>query len=283
MISIGLMSGTSMDGLDICLSDIHINENDDIEYNIIDFMTFSYPQKIKNNIISIINGDDSKIKETDNDLGRFFLEKTILFLNNKEIELISSHGQTISHENKKYSRQIGNPEFLRNYYNVPVYYNFRIDDILNNGTGAPLVPYLDWVLFKNSNVDILAINIGGISNLTYIPRNSSKNMVKGFDMGPGMCLIDLFVRNEWNENFDYHGELSSKGKINKKLLNRAINIISDITGKDSDQSKVLLSKSNGNVKSAIIMSVLKVSQSESLKLINKYHGNIRSILRNEVK
>ena len=224
MISIGLMSGTSMDGLDICLSDIQINESDDIEYNIIDFITFSYPQKIKNNIISIINGDDSKIKETDNDLGRFFLEKTILFLNNKEIELISSHGQTISHENKKYSRQIGNPEFLRNYYNVPVYYNFRIDDILNNGTGAPLVPYLDWVLFKNSNVDILAINIGGISNLTYIPRNSSKNMVKGFDMGPGMCLIDLFVRNEWNENFDCHGELSSKGKINKKLLKKFLEV-----------------------------------------------------------
>ena len=224
MISVGLMSGTSMDGLDICLNDIQIDHNENIQYNIIDFMTYSYPQSIKNNIIDTINGHNSKITELDNNLGRFFLEKTILFLNNKKIDLISSHGQTITQQNKKYSKQIGNPEFLSNHFNVPIYYDFRTDDILNNGTGAPLVPYLDWLLFKNSNIDIVAINIGGISNLTYIPKNSSKSMVQGFDMGPGMCLIDLFVRNKWNKNFDYYGELSSKGKINNILLKKLLEI-----------------------------------------------------------
>ena len=153
----------------------------------------------------------------------FFLNKTKLFLKNKKINLISSHGQTVSHQDGEYSIQIGNPKFMSEYYKVPVIYDFRFNDIENNGSGAPLVPYLDWVLFKNHNKNVIAINIGGISNVTYIPKKSLESNVLGFDMGPGMCLIDLYVRLNWDMNFDSDGFFASKGKINNNLLNRLMN------------------------------------------------------------
>lgn len=217
MIVLGLMSGTSMDGLDCCLSDIKIDEFNNIKFNILDYKTYSYSTNIKNRIIESIN--NKNYADINKKLGRFFLEKSIVFLKNKEIDLIASHGQTVSHVNKKYSIQIGNPKFLKEHFKVPVLYDFRKNDILNNGTGAPLVPFLDWILFENEKTDILTLNIGGISNITYIPLNKDKNSIIGFDTGPGMCLVDLFVRRYWNKNFDKDGYLSTKGKICTDLLN----------------------------------------------------------------
>ena len=122
---------------------------------------------------------------------------------------------------------------------------------------------------------LISTNVGPeiIAGSTRLKAGTATKMILNMISTASMIKLNKVYRN-------YMVDLTVS---NKKLLNRAINIISAITGKDSDQSKDLLSKSNGNVKSAIIMSVLKVSQSESLKLINKYHGNIRSILRNEVK
>ena len=212
-----------MDGLDCCLSNIDINENNEIAFEIIDSITYPYTKRIKATIIKTIENKNFNNNYLDDLLGIFFLNKTKLFLKNKKINLISSHGQTLSHKDGEYSIQIGNPKFMSEYYKIPVIYDFRFNDIENHGSGAPLVPYLDWILFKNYNKNVISINIGGISNITYIPKKSVESMVVGFDMGPGMCLIDLYVRLNWNIDFDSNGFLASKGKINNNLLQNLMN------------------------------------------------------------
>ena len=217
---LGLMSGTSMDGLDCCISNIDIDKNYNFNYEILDYKTFPFNSKLKKMIcLSLGNAQKNIVHLCNEELGYFFLEKAKIFLNSKKVDLISIHGQTISHVDKVESIQIGNPKYLYNYFKVPVCFNFREKDIELGGCGAPLIPFLDWLLFKTYNYDIITINIGGISNITYIPMSSEKSKVVGFDTGPGMSLIDEFVKKEFNLDYDCEGLLSQKGQVDTKLLN----------------------------------------------------------------
>ena len=216
---LGLMSGTSMDGLDCCLSKIYLDKTYNFKYEIIDFQTYSYSKKTKQIIKNALSCNDKKIELADQYLGDLFFQISKKFLKNKKIDLIGTHGQTIFHQDKVKSIQIGNPHILKKYFKVPVIYNFREKDILNGGNGAPLVPFLDWLLFNKYKNDVILINIGGISNISYIKKNASKDEVIGFDVGPGMCLIDQFCNYAWNENLDYNAKFSAKGTINETLLN----------------------------------------------------------------
>ena len=223
MFVLGLMTGTSMDGIDLCLADLEFREIDSLKFKIIDSITYQYPNQIKKNIIKSLNDSSYNYSDLSNQIGKFYLDKTIQFLKNRNIDLIASHGQTISHLSNKYSLQIGNPEYMSKYFRIPVVYNFRKKDIDFNGTGAPLVPYLDWLLFKNSKENVFTINLGGISNLTFIPRGGIRKNVIGFDMGPGMCLSDQYMRIFFNKKYDYFGGLASKGKVIEKLLDKLMN------------------------------------------------------------
>ncbi|MBI65459.1 MAG: hypothetical protein CMG64_04120 [Candidatus Marinimicrobia bacterium] len=218
MLVLGLMSGTSMDGLDCCLSDINISANDNLEFEIIDSSTIQYDKKTKNNIFEYISNKNIDLNNLDHFLGKIFLEISKEFLCDRKIELIASHGQTVSHIDKKSSLQIGNPKYLSDYYNIPIIYNFRKHDINAGGNGAPLVPYLDWMLFKNFNENIISINLGGISNFSFVKKRCKQSDVIGFDMGPGMCLIDLYVKYNWNIDFDDMGKFASQGVVSNKLL-----------------------------------------------------------------
>ena len=144
------------------------------------------------------------------------------FLERDKVDIICSHGQTISHNNKKYSIQLGNPKALHRNFNIPIVYNFRSNDIAFGGNGAPLVPFLDWLLFKNYNIKTIGLNIGGISNLSIINPLSKLKDVIGFDIGPGMCIIDKYVEKYWNIEYDIDGKLASKGIIDKELLDYLI-------------------------------------------------------------
>ena len=223
MFVLGLMTGTSMDGIDLCLADLEFREIDSLKFKIIDSITYQYPNQIKKNIVKSVNNSSYNYSDLSNQIGKFYLDKTIQFLKNRNIDLIASHGQTISHLSNIYSLQIGNPEYMSKYFSIPVVYNFRKKDIDFNGTGAPLVPYLDWLLFKNSKENVFTINLGGISNLTFIPRGGIRKNVIGFDMGPGMCLSDQYMRIFFNKKYDYFGRLSSKGKVIEKLLDKLMN------------------------------------------------------------
>ena len=218
------MSGTSMDGLDCCYADINISKKNDLKFKIINYQTIPFNTNIKKNISKVIGSDKKElIINCHNELGITFLNIVKKFIGKNNIELISMHGQTISHTNQVKTLQIGSPEYLYEYYKVPIAYDFRTRDIELGGNGAPLIPYLDWLLSKKIDKNILTLNLGGIANIAYVPSDSNRNEVIGFDTGPGMCLIDQYVQQHWNLNFDSNGDLARKGKIDFKLVEKLLN------------------------------------------------------------
>ena len=216
------MSGTSMDGLDMCLAEIYLDNNYVFEYHIID----SKYQEFDLNTIEFIKktiADNSYIDELNDYLGRKYLDIVKQYFCSNDLDIISMHGQTVVHIDKVKSIQVGNPEFLKSAFNVPVIYNFRHSDIEKGGNGAPLIPFLDWLLLRNYNTDVVTLNIGGISNISWIKKNGNISDVEGFDTGPGMSLIEEFVLLKWGFRYDKEGYLASQGKIDDNLLKELMN------------------------------------------------------------
>ena len=220
---LGLMSGTSMDGADLCIANLTIDNNDSLLYKIIDSTCVPYNKKTRKIIHDSIFYKSYSEDFVDSYLGDLFSKLINDFIRGKSIDLISSHGQTLSHKDKEYSIQVGNPTEIYNKTKIPVVSNFRQYDIKYGGNGAPLMPILDWFLFKNNKVNTMSLNIGGISNISLIGQNIKKKNIIGFDTGPGMCLIDRYVRIIWDKKYDKNGYLSNRGNINLKLLDFLMN------------------------------------------------------------
>ena len=215
----GMMSGTSMDSLDCCICDIQIKKNMIFDFKIIDKISFPFSIDIIDKIRSYVYEINNDYQKLDNYLGKFFFDLSKNFISNYEVDCISIHGQTIVHIDKVKSLQLVNPKYLFDYFGVPIVHNFRQKDIINGGNGAPLMPYLDWLIFKKYKMNYLTINLGGIANISFINENGSRDNILGFDIGPGMCLIDEYTNLKWNKLIDKDAKLSSSGKINKELLN----------------------------------------------------------------
>ena len=212
---LGLMSGTSMDGLDCCVADLEINKNN-LYFNIIHSDTYFYDDEMKQIIFDSVFKKSHSHDYLNDYLGNVFSVLISKILKKNKIDLISNHGQTISHIDKKYSIQISGSSIITQKFKIPVISDFRQDDIINGGNGAPLMPLLDWYLFNKSNV--ITINIGGISNISIIKKNKDRKNIIGFDTGPGMCLIDLYVKKYWNKGYDNNGLIASRGNIDKIML-----------------------------------------------------------------
>lgn len=206
-----------MDGLDMCLVDISLGQDYSFEYHIID----SNYEKFDSFTVELINKTINNIKyleDLNNHIGKLFSNIVDKYYSIEYIDAISMHGQTVRHLEKIESIQAGNPKFLYEKFNVPIIHNFRHADILEGGNGAPLMPFLDWLLFRKYNNDVVTLNIGGISNISFIKNNCDLNNVVGFDTGPGMSLIDEFTLLNWGIRYDKDGILARKGKINNDLL-----------------------------------------------------------------
>ena len=236
--SIGLMSGTSMDGVDISIiqSDGHFEF-----YNILD-KYFEYDFDLQENLIRlrnlIINKNDllknsEELRNLERKITVFHAEKInhVLLEFKNQIDLIGFHGQTIFHDpQKKISKQLGDGRLLSQLLRKKVVYNFRQKDIENGGQGAPLTPIFHYLLSNIINkkfkteFPIGFINIGGITNLTNIKSMSGnfENNITAFDLGPGNCLIDDWVRKNSNKKFDENGNISKAGKIDQLITNQII-------------------------------------------------------------
>ena len=139
---------------------------------------------------------------------------------NYKFELVGFHGQTIYHNAKeKISKQLGNGPLLSQLTKKKIVYNFRENDLKNGGQGAPLTPIFHKVLLKQKKNKLPAVilNIGGIANITII-ENFTKNNFKSYDVGPGNCLIDEWIRKNSDKNFDKNGKHSSSGTHNEIIL-----------------------------------------------------------------
>jgi len=222
-LSLGLMSGTSADGVDASI----IQSDGDTEYKLILDKYFAYNQEIYKNIHNLkekIN-DSKDLQNLSKKIQLLEKEITLFHINvvnkiiketNSNIDLIGFHGQTIFHNAKeKISKQLGNGKSLSKLTKQTVIYDFRQNDIKNGGHGAPLTPIFHKLLKKNFKIkNATFVNIGGITNITSIMDDK----MSGTDIGPGMCLIDRWIRKKANKNYDKDGMIAKSGKLNLKCL-----------------------------------------------------------------
>lgn len=228
---LGLMSGTSLDGLDIALVEIYETRKN-FHIKNISFKTYDYTQELKDKLLKNIDPEQAKLNDLSDinfELGYLFSDYILEFLKENnlktdDIDLIGSHGHTFFHSiknNKAISTfQLGDPSVIAQKTGITTVGDFRNADIALGGQGAPLVPFLDYVLFKKYNKNIALQNIGGISNFSYIPASGDLSKLFAFDTGPGNMIIDSMIKNISNGklNYDANGEMASKGKVNKDLL-----------------------------------------------------------------
>ena len=224
--SLGLMSGTSMDGVDASI----IQSDGETKYKVIIDKYFEYPQIIFENLTKLRDKIKSledlkklskEVKNIEKEITIFHAKAVnqILKKTKVKVDFIGFHGQTIYHNaEEKISRQLGDGKLLSKITKKTVIYNFRQNDLQNGGEGAPLTPIFNKLMCKNFYPEIF-LNIGGISNQATIGRNGD---LSASDIGPGMCLIDKWIRLKTKKQYDKKGTIAKSGKINKKILEKAL-------------------------------------------------------------
>lgn len=227
---VGLMSGTSLDGIDAALIKIK-DYGENTKVQLIDFINHEMPISIKNEIkecCDIEKSNVEKICSLNFKLGYLFAdavkevcEKADFDIN--KLDFIGSHGQTIYHipkaDNKsvKSTLQIGEPAVIAYETGTMVVSDFRTMDMAAGGIGAPLVPYTEYILYRSEKNRALQ-NIGGIGNVTVLPGNCKAEDVYAFDTGPGNMIIDELVKRLKGQSYDKNGYIASQGCINKNML-----------------------------------------------------------------
>ena len=228
--SLGLMSGTSADGVDASI----IQSNGDTEYEVILDKYFKYNQSIYENIHNlkeeIKNSEDlknlsKKIQPLEKEITLFHAKvvNEIIINSKTNIDFLGFHGQTIFHNaREKISKQLGDGKLLSKLTKKSVIYDFRQNDLKNGGQGAPLTPIFHKMLADKFKIKPVSFyNIGGIVNQTTIWDDGT---LSGEDLGPGMCLIDQCIRTKFKKKYDINGSIAKSGKVNKKILDKAIKI-----------------------------------------------------------
>jgi len=232
---IGLLSGTSADGIDAGLLQIsHLRGG--IKVNQLGFKTFPFSRKIQRELLKIADPSFLNLDEAlrmDQALGEVFAEAVISFikslkLQSANIDLIGSHGQTIRHlpvltrslqREVRASFQIGNPSVIASKTGIITVGDFRSSDIAAGGEGAPLSPLGHFILFEKENTPQAILNLGGIANFTILFGNKKIEDVFGFDTGPANMLIDSLTKRFFERRYDKNGAIALSGKIHPKLLN----------------------------------------------------------------
>ena len=235
--SLGLMSGTSMDGIDASI----IKSNGEDGYKVVLDQYFKYDDKLYEELVDIRNKinttNDLKtnliaLSDIEKKITLFhaFISKKIINENDINIDLIGFHGQTIFHNaNKKISKQLGDAKLLSGLLRKKIIYNFRENDMKNGGQGAPLAPIFHQLLVNQNQIMLPAciLNIGGIANITIVSSNNFNDLIS-YDIGPGNCLLDEWTRKKSKNKFDRDGKLAEVGKTDKIILNQAVENFNNI-------------------------------------------------------
>ena len=253
---IGLMSGTSIDGIDAALVEIK-GQNLAVKAQLLNAKTYPYPDTLKQEIIKVSHGQPLSIAEftaLDDEIAyHFAIAAKDIQSQTKEAALIGSHGQTVYHRppilsNQKsslkkptnsdpnpspslartdlgYSVQLGRGAIIADLMGIPTVSNFRAADIAAGGQGAPLVPKVDASLLTHPTKHRAVQNLGGMGNVTYLPPRNQVNWlqeVRGWDTGPGNILIDLAITQvtQGKQNYDFNGDYAARGKPCHELVSK---------------------------------------------------------------
>ena len=212
----GVMSGTSLDGIDVAIVEIHGRR-----VSTVGFQSTPYSGEVRRAILAVSNTTTTtrEISRLNFRLGELYARAVLRACRRYgPVELIGCHGQTIYHEGGVSTLQIGEAAVIAERTGVPVVSDFRPRDIAAGGQGAPLVPFVDCLLFGGSRRTRIALNIGGIANITVIPAGIA------FDTGPGNMVIDALVREHTGgrQNFDRGGRIAARGRVHRALLDQLL-------------------------------------------------------------
>ncbi len=245
----GVMTGTSLDGVDVAIVRFSQSENGRYNLELLAFRTNEFPKETKDLILRIINNNLINKNIIDNNLinNNFILSEisaanfALSHIYNDsirslcsdsniglhEIDAIGIHGQTVWHQPDKRiidnyniasTFQLGSISALSKLAGIPVVGDFRAADIALGGQGAPLVPVFDYEFLSNQEENVIALNIGGIANISFLPAGGGESEVAAFDTGPGNILIDLAMQYYFDKPYDENGETAKAGNINIDLL-----------------------------------------------------------------
>ena len=210
--AIGLMSGTSLDGLDIC--HVKFSKSENWNFEILAAETISYEENWKLKLQNAPQLSAEDLLALDKEFGFFLGEKTqefILKQNISELDVIASHGHTVFHQpHRKFTLQIGDGRAIKIITNKTVVYDFRSQDVLMGGNGAPLVPIGDELLFSESDA---CLNLGGFSNIS-LKKNEERI---AFDISPVNVVLNFFAE-KIGKNYDENGDFAKNGNINLAIL-----------------------------------------------------------------
>lgn len=240
---LGLMSGTSVDGIDVALVRI-TNHGLRLRARLENFCTIPFPAAVRQEILHVANShwqarlSVAEISQLNFLLGELFAHAVLracrrFHVRPEQIDLIGSHGQTVFHQAQPgrfcgvrvaSTLQLAEPAVIAERTGIPVVADFRPRDLAAGGQGAPLVPFVDYVLYRHSSRGRVALNLGGIANVTVIPPNANPQQVYAFDTGPGNMVIDAAVRvlTRGREEFDRGGALAARGWVLERLLQRLL-------------------------------------------------------------
>jgi len=231
----GIMSGTSLDGIDVAIVDIRGRRIQPVA-----FRSAPYEERVRRAILGVSNTTTTtaEIARLHVVLGQLYAKAVqqtcrLSRIPLKSIELVGCHGQTIYHQGEQRpflgrpvatTLQIGEASVIAEALGVPVVSDFRTRDMAAGGKGAPLVPYLDYLLFRHAKKGRVALNIGGIANVTAIPPNARPADVSAFDTGPGNMVIDALTAEftKSRERFDRDGRIAATGRLDRRLLDRLL-------------------------------------------------------------
>jgi anhydro-N-acetylmuramic acid kinase len=232
---IGLMSGTSLDGIDAALVRVDGDSVANIRWEVVHSRTLAYTDARREAIhAAVVGGSAPELCRLHADLGEWLAEGVSGVCDESgtklaDIDLIGSHGQTVWHDPPTPDRrgstlQLGDPATIAERTGVPVVSDFRARDMAAAGQGAPLVPWVDQVLFAVPDTARALQNIGGIGNVTWVPPRGSDQPLLAFDTGPGNGLIDAAVElaTGGRLTYDKDGVLAAKGRVDEVLLDELL-------------------------------------------------------------
>jgi anhydro-N-acetylmuramic acid kinase len=230
MIVAGVMSGTSADGIDVAL--VRLKARPRAQFELLGHAEYPYPKNVRTAVLAAMNASQASVADLSRLnflLGELYSEAVLATARQFRVKpnLVGCHGQTLYHqgEPQRYlgrklaaTWQTGEAATVAARVGVPVVSDFRPADVAAGGKGAPLVPFLDYMLFRDARVGRIVQNIGGIANLTAIPAGAAPSDVLAFDTGPGNMVIDAVTGKLFGQPFDRAGRIAASGKVLDKIL-----------------------------------------------------------------
>ena len=228
--AVGLMSGTSLDGVDAAL--VKITNKKHPTFEMIDFISIPYSEELKQKVLKNSIPSTSNIQEICSlnvELSNKYVDavKKVLDKSNfacDKLDFIANHGQTVWHNPNcmdgfaSSTLQLGDPSTISRAFNKLVIYDFRTLDMAYGGSGAPLIPMSEFLIFRSMEKSRILLNIGGIGNITYLKKKCQIDDILAFDTGPGNMLIDGACIKLFNKPYDKNGEIGKSGIINEEIV-----------------------------------------------------------------